>query len=137
MGTLYAYGTLQVPSIIAQIVGRELVGSPARLSGYVRYRVAERPYPAIVEAAAGEVDGMIYRGLDALEIERLDRYEGDMYERRELPVQVGDGWISAATYVLRPEFAHRLSEEPWDLERFMRDHLASYLAHVSQTSRAP
>jgi gamma-glutamylcyclotransferase (GGCT)/AIG2-like uncharacterized protein YtfP len=134
---LYAYGTLQIPAILAWIVGRELVGCPARLSGYARYRIKDRPYPAIVQASDAEVDGMLYRELDVAEMERLDSYEGHLYERRELLVRVEDVSIVAATYVLRPEHAHRLSPEPWDLARFERDHLASYLARIKLTSRAP
>jgi gamma-glutamylcyclotransferase (GGCT)/AIG2-like uncharacterized protein YtfP len=134
---VYAYGTLQVPAIIAQIVGREVVGCPARLSGYARWCIEGRLYPAIVEAPASEVDGIVYPGLDTAELERLDTYEGELYERRELPVRVGDVTIAACTYVLRAEHAHWLSREPWDLARFEREHLASYLARVSRTSRAP
>jgi gamma-glutamylcyclotransferase (GGCT)/AIG2-like uncharacterized protein YtfP len=134
---LYAYGTLQVPAIVARIVGRELVGRPARLSGYSRYRISDRPYPAIVQAPDGEVDGVLYLGLDTAEMDRLDRYEGHLYERRQVLVCVDDGSISAVTYVLRPEHAHRLSQEPWDLASFERDHLESYLAGVRLTSRAP
>jgi gamma-glutamylcyclotransferase (GGCT)/AIG2-like uncharacterized protein YtfP len=134
---LYAYGTLQVPAIFAAIVGRELAPRPARLRGYARYRIADRPYPAIVEAPGDEVDGLVYLGLEASEIDRLDIYEGDLYERRELRVWVGAGSIDAASYVLRPEHAHRLSRERWDLARFEQDHLASYLARVLRTARAP
>jgi hypothetical protein len=134
---VYAYGTLQFPAIIAQIVGREVAGRPARLSGYARYRIKGRLYPAIVEAPASEVDGIVYPELDTSELERLDIYEGDLYERRELPVWIGEVTIAACTYVLRPEHAHRLSREPWDLARFEREHLASYLTRVALTSRAP
>lgn len=134
---LFAYGTLQNPAVIALIVGRELVGHPARLAGYVRQRVIGRVYPAIVAASASEVDGIVYSGLEAVEVERLDIYEGDLYERRELSVQVGERVLGAQCYVLRPEHGHQLSDEPWDLAAFERDHLTSYLARVSQTARAP
>jgi gamma-glutamylcyclotransferase (GGCT)/AIG2-like uncharacterized protein YtfP len=134
---LYAYGTLQVPDIIAHIVGRRLAGRPARLFGYARYRISDRVYPAIVPAAGADVVGILYSGLDAAELTRLDDYEGDIYERRELSVLVGDANVAACTYVLRPQHLHRLSGEPWDLLQFERDHLQSYLAWVSETSRAP
>jgi gamma-glutamylcyclotransferase (GGCT)/AIG2-like uncharacterized protein YtfP len=134
---LYAYGTLQNRAVIALIVGRELVGNPARLAGYARFCIIGRVYPAIVAAPTGEVDGVVYSDLDAAEVERLDLYEGDLYERRELPVRAGDRVITAHCYVLRPEHGHHLSSESWDLAAFERDHLADYLARVSLTARAP
>jgi hypothetical protein len=134
---LYTYGTLQVAAIIEHIVGRPLSGVPARLEGYARFRVRGRVYPAIVAAAGSEVPGVLYTGLDAAELERLDFYEGDLYERREVAVWAGAVAQRAATYVLRPELRHELSDEPWDFAGFLRDHLDDYLATVSQTSRAP
>lgn len=134
---LYAYGTLQVGAIFAQIVGRTIESRPATLAGYVRYRISDRVYPAIVEAASSEVPGVVYLGLTASELTRLDLYEGHLYQRREVRVWQGDGTLLVETYVLRPEHRHRLSSEAWDLERFEREHLASYLADVSATSRAP
>ncbi|HTV25296.1 MAG TPA: gamma-glutamylcyclotransferase family protein [Polyangiaceae bacterium] len=134
---LYTYGTLQVAAIIEHIVGRPLRGVAARLDGYQRYRVADRVYPAIVEAVGGQVPGVLYADLEAVELERLDLYEGDLYERREVVVWVGPARLSAATYVIRSELQHRLSTEPWDWAGFLRDHLDEYLALITKTSRAP
>ena len=134
---LYTYGTLQVAAIIELIVGRPLRGVAARLDGYARYRVADRVYPAIVEAPGAEVPGVLYSGLDTAELDRLDVYEGDLYERRDVSVWVGPARVSAATYIARPELQHRLSSEPWDFAGFLRDHLDGYLALISKTSRAP
>lgn len=134
---LYTYGTLQAASIIELIVGRRLRGAAARLDGYARFRIKDRVYPAIVESAGSDVPGVLYPDLDAAELDRLDRYEGTLYERRGVSVWVGPVATPAATYVLRPEFRHRLSDEPWDLDTFLRDHLDEYLALVTQTARAP
>jgi hypothetical protein len=134
---LYTYGTLQVPEVIALIVGRRLVGLPARLAGYSRFRIQDRVYPAIVPAPGGNVEGILYPGLELAELERLDHYEGEIYERCELNVLVAGESLPACTYVLRREHLHRLSGEPWDLAHFEREHLASYLARVALTSQAP
>jgi gamma-glutamylcyclotransferase (GGCT)/AIG2-like uncharacterized protein YtfP len=134
---LYTYGTLQLPQIMSQIVGRPVFGRPARLAGFARFRIRDRVYPAIVESPGAEVGGVIYEGLAAAELVRLDDYEGPLYERRAVEVDVEGGTSSAYTYVLRPEHVERLSSEPWDLARFEREHLASYLARISVTLRAP
>lgn len=134
---LYTYGTLQLPAIMSQIVGRALLGRPARLSGYARYRIRDRVYPAIIEAPGAELAGVVYELLQPRELARLDDYEGAMYERRVVAVELGGACIEANAYVLRPEHVHRLSAEPWDLGHFEREHLASYLARISVTLRAP
>ena len=134
---LYTYGKLQLPQIMSHIVGRPAIGRPARLSGFARFRIRDRVYPAIVESPGVEIDGVVYEGLAADELVRLDDYEGPIYERRAVAIEVAGATLAACTYVLRPEHAARLSSEPWDLARFEREHLAGYLARISVTLRAP
>jgi gamma-glutamyl AIG2-like cyclotransferase len=134
---LYAYGTLQVPEIFRRIVGRSLPSHPARLEGYARYRVCDRVYPAIVEQPGGCVTGVVYSGLERAELERLDWYEGDLYERRSLWLWQEKSQVNAQVYVLSHAHRDQLSTLPWDLETFNREHLASYLERVSVTLRAP
>lgn len=134
---LYTYGTLQVPAIFRHIVGRTVEGHPTSLDGYARYRVRACVYPAIVEELGGRVPGLVYGGLSTSELERLDNYEGELYERRLLPVLHGSLHVEAYVYVLRADQRHLLSTEAWDLDSFTREHLSRYLQQVSATSRAP
>jgi len=134
---LFAYGTLQNPRIMELIVGRALRGSPASLGGYVRYRIIDRVYPAIVTAPGWDVPGLLYSGITPDELRRLDDYEGPLYERLLVTVSTPEVLLDASTYVLRAQHGHRLSREPWDLGEFERDHLESYLERISATARAP
>lgn len=134
---LYVYGTLQVPAIFAQIVGRHLKAEPAILAGYARYRVQERAYPAIVEQPGAHVEGLVYGGLSSTELERLDLYEGELYERRLVTLPRAGVDMHAHAYVLRSALRHLLSSDAWDLGAFTRDHLNDYLNQIRATSRAP
>jgi gamma-glutamylcyclotransferase (GGCT)/AIG2-like uncharacterized protein YtfP len=134
---LFTYGTLQVSEIFEHIVGRSLSSCPALLDGYARYRVDQRVYPAIVRQAGATVSGLLYSGVDTRELEHLDVYEGELYQRTWLEVRAGSGMTGAWTYVLGDAHLDQLAPDPWDLETFERDHLASYLARVSVTRRAP
>lgn len=134
---LFVYGTLQVPAIFQQIVGRALVAEPATLLGFARYRVQARVYPAIVEQASGRVEGLVYAGLSGAELEQLDLYEGDLYERRGIELSKQSVDLQAHVYVLRAGQHHLLSSEAWDLDTFTRDHLDDYLNQIRATSRAP
>jgi gamma-glutamylcyclotransferase (GGCT)/AIG2-like uncharacterized protein YtfP len=134
---LFVYGTLQLPDILHAVVGERWQGTAAVLDGYARYRVRGKPYPAIVAAPSGSVSGLLYSEVGALELEQLDRYEGELYERRTLGVRVGGSTLSAFGYVLGDRHHSLLSTESWDLAAFERDHLAEYLGRISLTRRAP
>jgi hypothetical protein len=127
---LYAYGTLQVPEVLQQVIGRSVAGRPAVLEGYARYRLRNQVYPGIVEHPGGHVTGLLYSGIDAHELERLDAYEGPLYERRSLTLRVDGEQIEATGYVLRIEHRRLLSNHPWELGAFSRDHLTDYLKVV-------
>ena len=134
---LFAYGTLQNAEILAQVVGRSWPSSPAVLKGYARYRVNDKPYPAIVEEPGAQVQGSLYSGVTEPELDRLDDYEGELYERCSLRVWVGTQALDAFTYLLRREYRALLSAELWELADFEREHLAGYLSRISVTRRAP
>lgn len=129
-GHLFAYGTLELPEVLAKVTGREHVPRAALLAGFSRYLLARYPYPAIIADPAGTVLGSVFLDLDAAELARLDAYEGDLYERCELSVWAGDAALQAQSYVLRGEFHELLSQAPWDRHEFERRHLASYLARL-------
>jgi gamma-glutamylcyclotransferase (GGCT)/AIG2-like uncharacterized protein YtfP len=134
---LFVYGTLQLPDVLQAVVGARWHGRAALLEGYARYRVDGKPYPAIVSEAAASVSGLLYGDVGALELELLDRYEGELYERRTLSVRAGGSTLSAVGYVLGDRHRSLLSTEQWELAAFERDHLADYLERISVTRRAP
>ena len=73
-------------------------------------------------------DGVEYEAFVCGALARLDRFEGDEYQRKQLEVQLADAQsIEVWVYVIRPELGGRLSSTPWDRERFERYHLASWL----------
>lgn len=134
---VYAYGTLQEPEIFRLIVGRSIVGAAATLLDHARFRLESKVYPAIVAQPGASVPGLLYAGVTADELARLDEYEGPLYERKELRVSLSGAATKAFTYVLSERHLHLLSNEPWDVEHFRREHLASYLRRIAETARAP
>jgi len=133
----FAYGTLQEPSVLELIVGRSLVGVVALLEDHARFGLRGKVYPAVVAQPGGRVHGLLYSGVTPGELARLDEYEGPLYERRELMVICSGAPARAFTYALGKRHHHLLSSEPWDFERFRREHLESYLERITLTSRAP
>jgi gamma-glutamylcyclotransferase (GGCT)/AIG2-like uncharacterized protein YtfP len=124
----FAYGTLALPEVMQALTGRRFASGAAVLPGFARYRVRGRVYPGVVAEPGGETAGRLYAGLDAATLALLDRFEGELYERRGLPVRTGAGGSARAeVYVVRETLLGALSREPWSLEDFAARELARYL----------
>ena len=121
---LFVYGTLLEPRLILAVCGYVGRGAPATLTGFRRQRVLNAAYPAIVEDARASVEGVVYQALSRQQLHRLDEYEGEMYARCPVAVTgLRDGVVRQVyTYVLRPRFVNRLSDEPWSLDWFHLHH---------------
>jgi gamma-glutamylcyclotransferase (GGCT)/AIG2-like uncharacterized protein YtfP len=80
----------------------------------------------VFAAAGSRVSGRCYRGLTAEEVTQLDRYEGELYDRVAVRIEVAGELEVADCYVIRPGCEAQLSEQDWDLERFVALHAAGY-----------
>ena len=66
----------------------------------------------------------------------LDRFEGSLYERRRLSVLGAAGRVlDAEVYVTAETCRHLLSDEPWDLDRFVSTHLDDWVHHCASLRR--
>lgn len=69
--------------LLSAVVGRRVWRCslvPAVLRGYRRSSVRGASYPIVVPQRGASVEGVILRGVGAVEIARLRAYEGDGYE---------------------------------------------------------
>lgn len=126
--TIFVYGTLQFPEIMAAVAGAHFTGTAATLDGYRRYAVADAPFPGIAPDPRGRVDGLVYAGLDGAALERVDDFEGEPYRRETVAVRAEDGrTVAADTYVIRPDWRSILLDRAWDAEAFARQWHDHYL----------
>jgi gamma-glutamylcyclotransferase (GGCT)/AIG2-like uncharacterized protein YtfP len=126
---LFTYGTLVFPEVMTAVAGRSFASVPATLDGFERVCVRGAVYPAARAAIGARITGLLHLDLDAGPLARLDRFEGELYQRQGVCVTRADGTTCAAeAYVVPARSFHRLEPRPWDLDRFRRDHLAAYLA---------
>ena len=118
---LFAYGTLMCAEIMAEVSGKRLPSTPAVLAGYHRFLVRGEQYPGVVDDPVGTVSGLVYHDIDAIGWQRLDRFEGEMYERRPVTVQLASADLALVDcYLVRPAFFHRLTTTEWDYATFLR-----------------
>jgi catechol 2,3-dioxygenase-like lactoylglutathione lyase family enzyme/gamma-glutamylcyclotransferase (GGCT)/AIG2-like uncharacterized protein YtfP len=116
---------------VQRITGRCFPSEPALLEGFARSLLRGADDPGIAPRAGAQTSGTLYRDVDPASLAALDRFEGDLYDRREVVVRTPSGERSAYAWVLRPEERHRLGGEPWDRDLFAARHLQEWLAGVT------
>jgi len=126
-GCLFTYGTLMCEDIMRNVAGCRLSNTHAVLREYRRYKVKGEVYPALVAGAGGMVEGIVYHDVPESAWLRLDRFEGEMYERRFVKVALADGRTETAyAYIIRKGFETRLDSIEWDFESFLRSGKTSF-----------
>ena len=129
---LFAYGTLMFPQVFRHVTGRHAVGRPAELSGFGRFRLHGRSYPGLVPMSGERVRGLLYEGISAPQLRRLDIFEGRIYRRKKVRVRdVRGRSVMAWTYVIPAQHRALLCRQSWDASVFSRRHIQRFLADES------
>jgi gamma-glutamylcyclotransferase (GGCT)/AIG2-like uncharacterized protein YtfP len=117
---LFTYGSLMFPEVWKCVVGRRFETVSGTISDFAILLVRDETFPAIKPAKDGRVPGLVYLDVDDASLKRLDRFEGEFYERQELPVECRDTTLTADAYVI--SLAHRnvLTTENWTAEGLKR-----------------
>ncbi len=128
---LFAYGTLEIPEIIEALTGRAYTGRRAVLEDWARYLLKDSEYPGGMPVKGAKIPGLIYEDFGETALMLVDHYEGELYERLQLVVKDEKGesvlcWV----YVIRPERRDVLTDQEWDRETFVKNHLANYLSEI-------
>jgi gamma-glutamylcyclotransferase (GGCT)/AIG2-like uncharacterized protein YtfP len=89
-------------------------------------------YPGIIPATDAVTEGIIYFDVDELSLGRLDAFEGDLYQRTPVLVEMGGGEvINSEAYMVKPKFKHYLSSSEWNIKEFAQKHLKTFLETYS------
>mmetsp|Transcript_26421 Transcript_26421/g.67920 ORF Transcript_26421/g.67920 Transcript_26421/m.67920 type:complete len:246 (-) Transcript_26421:351-1088(-) len=136
-GTIFVYGTLMAPEIVELLIKRMPSHSPATLAGHRRVRVKGADFPAVVRELSaggertGQVEGLLLRGLDDVELTIFDDYEDDDYTRDIVTVTLPDGsQADAFVYIWGDHVRHKLTSEPWDYAAFRANDMEGYMARM-------
>jgi len=128
MQDLFAYGTLMCADIMRAVSGcPEPAGRAGLLRDHRRLCVRGEHYPGLLPCAGASVEGIVYRAVPADAWTRLDRFEGDLYVRAGVVVELADATLlRVQTYLVRPELSGCLEERLWELEVFLRHGKAEF-----------
>ncbi|KAM0752245.1 PLP-dependent transferase [Meredithblackwellia eburnea MCA 4105] len=144
--SLFFYGTLMVPAVLARVIGRPtsaFTSLDALLPDHSRFHVKGEDYPAVIPAVDAEdkvlrrkldrekgeheVRGTLVIGLSAEDVEFLDEFEGDEYVRSPItvhpfvPSASTTSSYSASIYLWIPTLYQRLEPSIWSFDSFLRD----------------
>ena len=125
---LFSYGTLQFSQVLSAVTGCHLDGDKAVLDDYACYLVEGKVYPGIAAEHGASVAGLVYTGIGEAHFRKLDRFEGELYERVRVCVTDMEGNpLQAWTYVIRDSMRERLTRTPWNKKDFELEHLPAFL----------
>ena len=119
-----------------RVVAGNYQKTAAVLNGYDRKRVRGESYPVIYPSSIhSQVPGIVYFDVSAADLEKLDIFEGEYYDRKNELVATREGkMISATVYVLRAEYYPLISFEEWDAAHFekvdMQRFIDSYIGFL-------
>lgn len=129
---IFTYGTLMIPEVMVAVTTREFLALEAILKGYARFTVKDESYPGIIPVTDAVTKGIIYFDMDKLSLERLDAFEGDLYQRKPVRVETEkEEILNAETYVIKPKYRSCLSSKGWNAEEFAQKHLSAFLETYS------
>ncbi len=128
MFNIFAYGTLMIPAVIYAVTARHFRSQTAILRGYARFTVKGESYPGIIPQADAITEGIIYLNVNEASLERLDIFEGELYQRTPVRAETkGKEMLNAETYVIKSEYRGCLSSKGWDVNRFTQADLKRFL----------
>lgn len=136
---LFLYGTLRALPLLAwaltgdsaRISDAIPLTLPATLTGFARFSVFGKDYPALVRHTESSiVDGLLLWPQTQSQRRKLDDFEGECYTITPIMAIVDrngeQDFIDAEVYMWNGDTAE-LSQLPWDIAEFTRDRLDDWL----------
>lgn len=114
---VFIYGTLLDDVLRARLLGRDVAGKSAQLSGFTVLEHKSSPLPAIVARAGAVAEGLLLDDLTDAEIARLDAYELP-FDYNPVPHDVDVNGVACAAQVYLPGPSVDISDRAWSLARW-------------------
>ncbi len=120
MTNLFTYGSLMCSDIMFRVAGGKTDSTQATLNNFFRSKMHNEEYPGIIARPKATVPGVLYFHLSAEAIQRLDDFEGEMYQRQQVEVIAEDFvLVTAMTYVIKDRYRHFLTDKEWSFNEFL------------------
>ncbi|KAI9295134.1 hypothetical protein K502DRAFT_232541 [Neoconidiobolus thromboides FSU 785] len=133
MKDLFIYGSLQNLTVLKRVLSpkTEFTLLPATLKDYKRVTVKGALYPGIYFSDGELTEGKLFKNVTEEDIVKLDRFEGEDYNRTQIVVEVikdnGSKSKEMAMVYTWIGGEEKLSNTSWSLETFEKEHLTSFI----------
>lgn len=132
---LFVFGTLRDEDVLAAALGRWLEPGqrqPAVAHGFAAIPYPGRTYPMLRAESGRFAEGMLLRGLTAIDLSLLDAFEGEEYRR--LAISVEAAGRSEAAEVYWADIAAPADAPAWSFEDWRRNHKADLLVEAHEAA---
>ncbi len=108
------------PDIWQSLVSGHYPSQSAHLFGFQRVFIRGDRYPVLRPAAQQQsVAGVVYHNINRRDLNRLDVFEGEFYQRVRVTLFNREHQkCTAEVYLLKPKYRHLASKRPWAPEYF-------------------
>jgi gamma-glutamylcyclotransferase (GGCT)/AIG2-like uncharacterized protein YtfP len=93
---IFVYGTLRLPAIQQQVIGRQLTAQADQLLGFScsTITINGSEYLAAESSPVGKINGLLLRNISDEELLLLDDYETAAYKRKQVKLASGfKAWV--------------------------------------------
>mgnify|MGYP000860520224 CR=1 FL=1 len=130
---LFVYGTLMDPEIYQLVTEQKRFPSPSVAIGFKVLKIKNAVFPGMIIFCDGKAYGALYHDISEKELEKLDNYEDDFYERIIIECYSEDKQITQAWAYIVPERNHDvLSSSEWHFPKFRDTDRDSFIKELKE-----
>ena len=127
MAHLLTYGSLMFKDVWKRLIQSEYKADRATISGYARRCVKGDEYPAVFPANES-VTGVVYFDISDEDMQILDAFEGEYYERKTLTASLGNHQsIPVEVYILKEQYYHIVDDTLWSELHFAQEGIKRFI----------
>lgn len=129
MAHVFTYGSLMFAPVWTRLVRGNYPAQLGTIAGFSRFCVVDEEYPAVIPMPGEWVEGVLYRDVDSADLQVLDSFEGEYYQRQTVPVQLrGEAQpVLAEVYIFKAQYGHLVGTAAWDVDYFREHGMARFL----------